>query len=927
MMISSPGIREHLSNFDFESLFIQELGWDYHPSEQPLSVTVKDEAYELEPVAEKRGMSVYLCSPDSDGEVPRYDLRKRIERQVAKSAYEHIIIYVDEERSVQVWQWVLQEPGRPAAYREQKYDHSQGGFALAQRIEGLAFSLEEEERLNIVDVSGRVRAAFNVEPLTRRFYKVFQNEHNAFLDFIEGIDGLGDREWYASIMLNRLMFVYFIQKKRFLDDDPDYLRNRMVRMRESRGEGNFLSFYRHFLLRLFHEGLAKEPRRREDEIDGLIGEIPYLNGGLFEMHELEREHPDIHIPDKAFEDIFDFFDQYRWHLDERPLREDHEINPDVLGYIFEKYINQKQMGAYYTKEDVTGYISENTIIPRLFDAAEEECAIAFEPDSAMWSLLTENPDRYIYDAVKKGVVEDGEHLPLPEGIRAGVGDVSKRGGWNRGADEKYALPTETWREHVARRERCLDLRDRLGSGEVASIDDFVTLNLDVRQFAQDAIENCEGPELLRAFYKAIRNVSILDPTCGSGAFLFAALNILEPLYEACLERMERFVEEDSTGRGYADFRRTLADMEKHPNRRYFVLKSIMVRNLYGVDIMEEAVEIARLRLFLKLMAQLGSVEEIEPLPDIDFNLRAGNTLVGFASMEELRNTPEKKLDFEVFIQMIEEGANAADNAFQRFHRMQMDEAADSEDFREAKAELRDRLSGLNAELDRYLAAEYNVEPDDADAFEAWRGSHQPFHWLVEFYGIMQEGGFDVIVGNPPYLQKSQLGAIYEPVAFETVDSKDIYAWVVERSCGIKQQTGRIGLIIPVSFASSASFNEVRKVVLNANQVLWLSHYANRPGQLFSGAQNRLTILLATAYSGNRRIYSTRYYRWDAKGGERDELFSRIVYTQINSVEDNFHSLFAKVGVRSAVSIIDKMTANSELQLNLLRSGSEQVFWV
>ena len=39
-----------------------------------------------------------------------------------------------------------------------------------------------------------------------------------------------------------------------------------------------------------------------------------------------------------------------------PGREDNEINPDVLGYIFEKYVNQKQMGAYYTKEDITGYI-------------------------------------------------------------------------------------------------------------------------------------------------------------------------------------------------------------------------------------------------------------------------------------------------------------------------------------------------------------------------------------------------------------------------------------------------------------------------------------------------------------------------------------------------------------------------------------------
>src|SRR5207245_2110701 len=172
-----------------------------------------------------------------------------------------------------------------------------------------------------------------------------------------------------------------------------------------------IPYYRYFLLRLFHEGLSE--KQHSPELEKLLGRVPYLNGGLFDVHVLERANPHIQIPDEAFERIFAFFGDFDWHLDDRPLKNDKEINPDVLGYIFEKYINQKQMGAYYTKEDITDYISKNMIIPHLFDVARKHCAIAFEPGSAVWRQLADNPDRYLYQAVRKGVIDEhGEVIPL-----------------------------------------------------------------------------------------------------------------------------------------------------------------------------------------------------------------------------------------------------------------------------------------------------------------------------------------------------------------------------------------------------------------------------------------------------------------------------------------------------------------------------------
>ena len=370
-------VKQHLDNFDLLDLFTQELGWDHGGSDT--EVTVKDRAYPLQAIAHKRGMVAYqyLAQPGED--FPDHPTRQQVERRVAKQVREHIIIFADHDRSAQYWLWVKREPGRPDRPRTHIYRSDQSGEPLIQKLERIVFTLEDEADLSIVDVTGHVLAAFDVEKVTRKFYDRFKKEHQDFLGFIEGINNLADREWYASLMLNRMMFIYFIQKRGFLDNDPDYLRERLHIVRQQHGAGRFVGFYRLFLLKLFHEGLGQPEAERDPELIALLGQVPYLNGGLFDVHDLERDYPDIDIPDEAFAQIFAFFDAYQWHLDDRPLRDDNEINPDVLGYIFEKYINQKQMGAYYTKEDITGYISRNTIIPSSSTAPKRVAQLPSRP--------------------------------------------------------------------------------------------------------------------------------------------------------------------------------------------------------------------------------------------------------------------------------------------------------------------------------------------------------------------------------------------------------------------------------------------------------------------------------------------------------------------------------------------------------------------
>ena len=692
------------------------------------------------------------------------------------------------------------------------------------------------------------------------------------------------------------MFIYFIQKKGFLGNDENYLRTKLT---ESQAKGTN-RYYKDFLCPLFFEGFAKPENERSREVKRLLGKIPYLNGGIFQKHQLETLHGEsIDIPDKAFEQLFRFFEQYDWHLDDRPLRNDNEINPDVLGYIFEKYINQKQMGAYYTKEDITEYISKNTIIPFLFDKAKKACKIAFEGDASVWKLLQEDPDRYIYDAVKKGVeLED-----LPEEIAAGIDNVSKRTDWNTPADPDYALPTEIWRETVARRQRYETVRAKLANGEVHDINDLITYNLNIRQFAQDVIENCEGPELLRAFWKAITEVTILDPTCGSGAFLFAALNILEPLYEACLDRMKvsldevDLISESGSSRRYSDFREILERIDEHPNREYFVLKSIIINNLYGVDIMDEAIEICKLRLFLKMVAQIEDVKRIEPLPDIDFNIQAGNTLVGFATYDEVKNAIKSKLDFNDTMNRLEEKAEDIEERFTLFRQQQTELGGDVTPT--DKQALQDELTMLEGELNRYLSGEYRVDPNKKTDYQNWLISHKPFHWFITFYGILKKGGFDVIIGNPPYVEYSKVKKDYTIKGYETESCGNLYAYVMER--GTVLNFGRTGWIVPISWVSTNRMDPVRNVVARSHPVIYTNNHADRPGSLFTGVHQKLTIVFCA--KGSPTMFTTEFCRCYSKEGERDNLFKTLTYHYL----DWSGGIIRKFSDDAEVSILRKIS--------------------
>ena len=913
---------------DFRELFISELGWNkWKVRAELLPIAIDGTDYQFRTVADRNGLQVVVTEVD---ELPKASLVRRIDAQLRKQAQDYIAIYMLRNK-LGHHQWVI--PVKNVDKRDLvsiEYESPEKADFLFSKMQDLEF--DPVERTTIVDVKAAVHSAFSVnsEKITKDFYAGFRKEHKAFAKFITGIDDElsekdnRNKQWYASVILNRLMFCYFIQKKGFLNNNVNYLREKLDWCRKERGEDRFFStFYRGFLTRLFSDGLNKPTHNMEFQQQ--FGRIPYLNGGMFDSHKIEREYVEIDIADEAFNSLFSFFDKWQWHLDTRVTASGRDINPDVLGYIFEQYINDRaQMGAYYTKEDITEYIGRNTILPFLFNRvgkASKSMEKLLAPGGWIWRKLQQSSDRYIYDAVKQGYTPDWRER-IPENISIGLDTtkpelLERRKDWNTKTPEPFALPTEIWRETIERLQRCENILDKICNGDITSINDFITYNLDIRQFAADLINADDAPQsFIYNFYDALRSVTILDPTCGSGAFLFAAMNILEPLYYDCITRLE------SIERKSPDTQKALDEIKSkyRSNIHYFIYKSIILRNLYGVDIMAEATEIAKLRLFLKMVAvvdvqPLADNLGLDPLPDIDFNIRCGNTLVGYANAESIVKDHSGDIfaihDFEenIAVEM-----DKVARTFKLFKHLQLtQESEHHEEFVAAKYQLRDLLTSLNETLNHHL---YNATASGIP-YEEWLNAHQPFNWIAEFYDIIHgNGGFDVIIGNPPYVEynkkdrvtKKAVSDIYKIVNYRTESCGNLYAYVIERCYQLRNHSAYSGYIIPSASICTPRMTILCDLLQEGN--LWSSIWDERPAKLFEGVDQQLSIHILNSTSNSCLI--TRMTHWSTE--TRHLIFKNLSYSQyLPSLR--IAEVLPKIQTPIETAIMGKLLNSGELLVN------------
>jgi hypothetical protein len=181
-------------------------------------------------------------------------------------------------------------------------------------------------------------------------------------------------------------------------------------------------------------------------------------------------------------------------------------------------------------------------------------------------------------------------------------------------------------------------------------------------------------------------------------------------------------------------------------------------------------------------------------------------------------------------------------------------------------------------------------------------SHQPFHWFAEFYEIIGKGGFDVVIGNPPYVEYSRKNSIYKIKNYQTDNCSNLYAFVMERATFLSQKTGVLGLIVPMSITSIRDYQDLRTYLEKYYYIQWISNHAIRPTSLFVGISQRVSIFIGKkGQKNNPTIYTTHYLR---NKTETSYLFQQMSWQYMSDMR--FDGIIPKTGYSLEISILNKI---------------------
>jgi len=606
-----------------------------------------------------------------------------------------------------------------------------------------------------------VKEAFSVEKLSKAFFDEYKKHYDIFCDFMVSKPNIrqtifnGDEKGIRDFnkkLLGRIVFLYFIQKKGWLGvpaksdwgkGDFDFLNNLFKNTK------NPDLFYSDLLSKLFFDTL--NTKRKDDLIELVKGEpcrIPYLNGGLFE--EDDKKHRNLIFPSNLFERLFDFFNKYNFTIyEDDPNDHTVAVDPEMLGHIFENLLeDNKDKGAYYTPKEIVHYMCQESLIEYLTTWFENK---GYEVTVYIGFDKPKQPKLFSTNEGRKG---------------------------------QMMLETDT-------------------KNTSKQIDRILIEKLLKKKLDDD--DKILIKEHSAEFHTALDNVKICDPAIGSGAF---PMGLLHEIFTA---------------------KQTLHHFDKGNTKTFdasAVKLNIIQNSIYGVDIEKGAVDIARLRFWLSLI-----VDEEKPkaLPNLDYKIVVGNSLVS--------KLGDDIIYIDWTLNETAHGFFGADLAKQKgdllkkiskeqkdFFNPDSDKKKLAADIRKLKIdllitqlELMVKTQGIETKpsgTNRTLAKQTEIYLQTI----GWKNSIKdlqklktkpelPLHffdWKLDFPEVMNEQvndnvGFDIVIGNPPYVQLQKdggnLAKQFEKQNFETfAKTGDLYSLFYEKGINLLKQKGVLNFI-------------------------------------------------------------------------------------------------------------------------------------
>ncbi|MFC1620386.1 Eco57I restriction-modification methylase domain-containing protein [Candidatus Neomarinimicrobiota bacterium] len=539
-------------------------------------------------------------------------------------------------------------------------------------------------QLTPVDIQIIHDKAFDVEAISNEFFRQYDQVFQYVEEQIQGITGEEQKRLFTQKFFNRLMFIAFIEKKGWLkyDNTADYLNELWDSYTRDRTEKS--NFYNERLKHLFFSGLNNTQEVDLTEINRggflqtLIGEVPYLNGGLFEEEDDDRMQGII-IPDNCFRTILEsLFNRFNFTVTEStPLDQEVAVDPEMLGKVFEELVTRRnETGSYYTPKVVVSFMCREAL----------------------------------------------------KGYLGGYANL---------------------------------------------VDDHESSNISLEE-ARQILQN-------------INNVKVVDPACGSGAYLLGMLHELHAL----MKILDTHAEEHSAR---DDYQRKM---------------SIIQNNIYGVDIDPFAVNIARLRLWLSLAVEYeGAIPE--PLPHLDFKIEVGDSLTA----------PDPSMGGGITIDVFRQ------QQISRFYEVKS---------RYQQAYTHGEKQALLEEIGRLRLeiAEW-IHP---------RGVIAGFDWQVEFIEVFSRqdtAGFDIVLANPPYGAnvEGSLRDIYFP---EGGQSKDTYGLFIARAMQLLCPGGYLTFIVSDTWRTIRTHRPLRRRLLNETKI---NHFIDLPAWIFRATVNTCILTLS-----------------------------------------------------------------------------------